>query len=204
MPETCYCFRHLSHSEMKIIAIHQKSWHTFRLFAYFSSKSWIKPSWQLALFWRRSVGQFGLVGRWQILRSSIRCVCPVVQLLGLEPVIERRAFTIDLGLAESWRSRAEAAETIDFFCSSPPHELVTGNAQDFQPLFLVAQVEILQSLLWGRSQPVAVLTTMRTQHLVVRKGNLLPIFCFLKKIINAGHRGSSFSVSLTSIVAQMS
>ena len=38
--------------------------------------------WQLVLFWRRSVGRLVLVGWWQILQSSIRCVCPVVRLLG--------------------------------------------------------------------------------------------------------------------------
>ena len=52
--------------------------------------------------------------------------------LAFEPIIERKGFlTINLGFSESWEGGlvVEAAEAIDFFCSSwcLAHELVTGN-----------------------------------------------------------------------------
>ena len=104
---------------------------------------------------------------------------PSGPLLGFEPVIKRKGFfTINLGFSESWEGGlvVEATEAIDFICSSwcLPHELVAGMSRDFQPLFLVAQVEILQSLgIAGQAQPVAVLTTMRDLTVVERGISLL-------------------------------
>ncbi len=111
-------------------AIHQNQLY-FQVFAYFSSKSWLFMA--LALFWREVLGQLGPCRSMTILRSSIRCVCPVVQrCLTFEPVIERKGFNgrtlVFEGIVGRW-SGSEAAETIDFFrsswCLAP--ELLSGN-----------------------------------------------------------------------------
>ncbi len=78
------------------------------------------------------------------------CLRLWAQLLGFKPVMREGLLTIDLGFSESWEGDLEAeAAAIDFFLQflvpAPWIGYYRGMSR-FPAPFLVAQVEILQSL----------------------------------------------------------